>query len=28
VAAGVPQQDIVLAFHPADVRGYTGYAIA
>jgi hypothetical protein len=28
VAAGIPASDIVLAFHPADVRPYTGYAIA
>jgi hypothetical protein len=28
VAAGIPASDIVLAFHPADVRSYTGYAIA
>lgn len=28
VAAGVLSGDIVLAFHPADVRPYTGYAIA
>ncbi len=28
VAAGIPSSDIVLAFHPADVRSYTGYAIA
>jgi len=27
VAAGVPSSDIVLAFHPADVRPYTGYAL-
>ncbi|MBD1859632.1 MULTISPECIES: XisI protein [Leptolyngbya] len=26
--AGIPKQDIVLAFHPEDVRPYTGYAIA
>lgn len=28
VAAGIPASDVVLAFHPADVRPYTGYAIA
>ncbi|BAS58671.1 XisI protein [Leptolyngbya boryana CZ1] len=28
VEAGIPKQDIVLAFHPEDVRPYTGYAIA
>jgi hypothetical protein len=28
VAAGVPKDHIVLAFHPLDVRQYTGYAIA
>jgi hypothetical protein len=28
VAAGIPASNIVLAFHPADVRAYTGYAIA
>jgi hypothetical protein len=26
--AGVPKEDIVLAFHPADVRPYTEFAIA
>ncbi len=26
-AAGVPREDIVLAFHPADVRPLTGYAV-
>ncbi len=26
--AGVPKEDIVLGFHPADVRQYTGFAIA
>lgn len=26
--AGVPKSDIVLAFHPADVRPHTGYAVA
>jgi XisI protein len=28
VAAGVPKDHIVLAFHPPEVRQYTGYAIA
>lgn len=28
VDAGVPKEDIVLAFHPPDVRPHTGYAIA
>ncbi|NJK74090.1 MAG: XisI protein [Microcoleus sp. SU_5_6] len=28
VAAGVPKDRIVLAFHPREVRQYTGYAIA
>jgi hypothetical protein len=28
VAAGVPKDHIVLAFHPPDVREHTGYAIA
>jgi XisI protein len=27
VEAGILKQDIVLGFHPADVRPYTGYAI-
>ncbi|MEA5475993.1 XisI protein [Pseudanabaena galeata UHCC 0370] len=27
-AAGIPRHDIVLAFHPVDVRPYTGYATA
>jgi len=27
VAAGVPKEDIVLAFHPADVRPLTGFAV-
>ncbi len=27
-AAGIPKQDIVPAFHPADVRLHTGYAVA
>jgi hypothetical protein len=26
--AGIPKSDIVLAFHPADVRPHTGYAVA
>jgi hypothetical protein len=26
VAAGIPKSDIVLAFHPADVRIHTGFA--
>jgi XisI protein len=26
VAAGIPREDIVLGFHPADVRPLTGYA--
>ena len=28
VAAGVPKDHIVLAFHPPQVREYTGYALA
>lgn len=28
VAAGVPREEIVLAFRPADVRQYTGYAVS
>ena len=28
VSAGIPKNCIVLAFHPADVRVHTGYAIA
>jgi hypothetical protein len=28
VAAGIPKNQIVLGFHPQDVRPYTGYAIA
>jgi len=28
VAAGIPSSEIVLGFHPADVRPYTGYAVA
>lgn len=28
VAAGIPKNQIVLGFHPLDVRQYTGYAIA
>lgn len=27
MAAGVPREDIVLAFHPADVRPLTGFAV-
>jgi hypothetical protein len=27
VAAGIPREDIVLAFHPAEVRVHTGYAV-
>jgi hypothetical protein len=27
-AAGVPKEHIVLAFHPAEVRPHTGYAVA
>lgn len=27
VAAGIPKDSIVLGFHPADVRPYTGYAV-
>src|SRR5688572_5033141 len=27
VAAGIPREDIVLAFHPAEVRHHTGYAV-
>ena len=27
VAAGVPKERIVLAFHPPDVREYTGYGV-
>ncbi|MBD2777643.1 XisI protein [Iningainema tapete] len=27
VAAGVPKDKIVLAFHPLEVRPYTGYAV-
>lgn len=26
--AGIPQEDIVLGFHPADVRPLTGFAVA
>lgn len=26
--AGIPKNDIVLGFHPADVRPYTEYAVA
>ncbi|WP_293067294.1 MULTISPECIES: XisI protein [unclassified Moorena] len=28
VATGVPKDRIVLAFHPPDIRQYTGYGIA
>jgi hypothetical protein len=28
VAAGIPQDHIVLAFRPPDLRQYTGYAVA
>jgi hypothetical protein len=28
VAAGIPKDQIVLAFHPPHVRQYTGYAVA
>jgi XisI protein len=28
VAAGVPKDQIVLAFHPPDIRPHTGYAVA
>ena len=28
VSAGIPKHCIVLAFHPADIRAHTGYAIA
>ena len=28
VAAGVPKEDIVLAFHPPHLRQHTGYAVA
>ena len=28
VALGVPKEDIVLGFHPADRRQYTGFAVA
>ncbi len=27
IAAGIPQEDIVLGFHPADMRPYTGFAV-
>lgn len=27
IAAGVPREDIVLGFHPADVRGLTEFAV-
>ncbi len=28
IEAGVPKEDIVLGFHPADVRPLTGFAVA
>ncbi len=28
IAAGIPKDQIVLAFHPPDIRPHTGYAIA
>jgi XisI protein len=28
VAAGIPKDQIVLGFHPQDVRSHTGYAVA
>lgn len=28
VAAGIAKDKIILGFHPADVRQYTGYAVA
>ncbi len=28
LAAGIPREDIVLAFHPEDVRPYTHFAVA
>jgi hypothetical protein len=27
VEAGIPKEDIVLAFHPADLRKHTGFAV-
>jgi hypothetical protein len=27
VAAGIPREDVVVGFHPADVRQLTGYAV-
>src|SRR5437016_4887163 len=27
VAAGIPREDIVLAFHPAELRHHTGFAV-
>src|SRR4051794_30509345 len=27
IAAGIPQEDIVLGFHPAEVRPLTGFAV-
>jgi len=28
LAAGIPREDIVLAFHPADLRQHTGFAVS
>jgi hypothetical protein len=27
-AAGIPKQDIILAFHPAELRPLTGYGVS
>lgn len=27
VAAGIPREDVVLGFHPADLRQHTGFAV-
>jgi hypothetical protein len=27
IAAGIPQQDIVLAWHPRELRHHTGFAV-
>jgi hypothetical protein len=27
-AAGIPKQDIILAFHPAELRPHTGYGVS
>jgi len=27
MAAGIPQQDIVLAWHPRELRHHTGFAV-